>query len=160
MRYVDGGRNTPIGLRLSAVLLAVSGGCAGIFVVVLSTLVIRRWIFGPTLGIALSIWMASALALAVLFSYSCVRTAGALYEGALWAGYATTVFGLLLIALNGWMVIVRVHSPDDYVLPFFTLVGMFIGLCCCVLPLLPASRNYMRELGQRDGNTNASLPSG
>jgi hypothetical protein len=111
---------------------------------------IRRWIFGPTPGIALSIWMASALSLAVLFSYWCFRTAGALYEGALWARYATTVFGLLLIALNGWKVIVSVHSPDDYTLPLFTIVTMLIGLSCCVLPLLPTSRNYLRELEQRD----------
>jgi hypothetical protein len=44
------GRDTPIGLRLSAVLLVVSGAVLGTFVVAVSALMIRRWILEPTLG--------------------------------------------------------------------------------------------------------------
>src|ERR1700724_943142 len=143
------GRDTPIALRLSAVLLVVSGAVLGTSVVAVSALMIRRWILEPTLGNWPSIGMALALILAAIFSYWCIRTAISLFDGRLWAKYATIAFGLALMGLNGWIVTVNGPSPDDYFLPFFSVPTMFFGLCWCVFPLLPASRRYMRGSAQR-----------
>ena len=153
-------RDTPIALRLTAVLLVVSGGAVGIVVVVISTLVIRRWILGPIVGKWPSIGMASALILAAIFSYWCIRTAIALFNGRRWAMYATIAFGSLLIGLNGWIITANVHSADDYFQPFFSIPMIFFGLCWYVLPLLPASRRYMRDSAQQGTDTDPSLRSG
>jgi hypothetical protein len=104
--------------------------------------------------------MAVALILAAVFSYWCIRTAIALFDGRHWAGYATIAFGLLLIGLDGWIITANVHSADDYFLPFFSVPTMFFGLCWCVLPLLPTSRRYMRDSAQRGTDTNPSLRTG
>jgi hypothetical protein len=150
----------PIGLRLSAVLLVVSGAVLGTFVVAVTPLMIRRWIHEPTLGNWPSIGMALALILAAIFSYSCIRTAISLFNGRHWAGYATIAFGLLLVGLDGWIITANVHSSDDYFLPFFSVSTMFFGLCWCVLPLLPTSRRYMRDSAQRGIDTNPLLRTG
>jgi hypothetical protein len=157
---MDTGRDTPIALRLSAVLLVVSGAVLGTFVVAVSALMIRRWIVGAAVGKWPSIGMALAFILAAIFSYWCVRTAISLFNGRHWAGYAAIVFGLLLIGLNGWIITANVHSADDYFQPFFSIPTMFFGLCWCVLPLLPASRSYMRDSAQRGANAGSSLRSG
>jgi hypothetical protein len=139
----------PIGLRLTAVLLVVSGAVLGTFVVAVSALMIRRWILEPTLGDWSSIGTAVALILVAVFSYWCIRTAIALFDGRHWAAYATIAFGLLLIGLDGWIITANVHSADDYFLPLFSVPTMFFGLCWCVFPLLPTSRRYMRDSAQQ-----------
>jgi hypothetical protein len=146
-------RTSPLGLRISAFLLAASGCLFALYALMsgalLSVFAVRGWQnHVPKLDKPSSLLiLLMSLAINTALTYLCFRAAAALLNARRWAAYVATGFGLLLLLLSAQFFYDWFHpdrqSPDEYWLVLVVPLFIAIGLSWCIYLNLPRVRAYL-----------------